>query len=485
MFIEYGGVELEIVQTNGIYRDAVYTPDGQTFLYYRWLIDVWGVLNNSATSYQFQEQKDVNPTAVKGESPYQTDNALVRALRRPRQKLELREEGAVNALLIFDPESKCDAKGGPFPKLFHVRKINGVKTILVHFAVMTYQTQNVEDGKPLLLSHRWEMTEDTDENHFPTRDVTGYAIFDQGALLGHRIGEGGLAVDDPLTVDQMRRQLFHPIPKPWRRTHIRVKVDSDGNTLRYSFTDHLDPIHWGRINATRVKAYHTSQAMVPSRGENAAKYLIQEMVPGVMGGINSLRGFGGAAGGIAAQAGGVGRTILRGIPLEVEHVNVQVWGDYDSSRVSLLGMATGIGIGRLNYYATRQAFVPHHEMRIMRELTGKYVEFDMTMSVGVWGQVFTTGIDLFKSGGWKAFPLEPDVSEVVKRRTDNQTLLTNAYGAAASYSPPVFGTRGGSRAGGEKIMQLLVTQALESPGTIPNPEPPKNKFYEKRNVKGE
>ncbi len=85
---------------------------------------------------------------------------------------------------------QTDCKNGPVPLSCNVVEIKGTKTFLVDWAVECYINEayifRTSTTLSALLSQRWTIEEDLDEDFFSTRTITGHAIFraDQGRICG-------------------------------------------------------------------------------------------------------------------------------------------------------------------------------------------------------------------------------------------------------------------------------------------------------------
>ena len=146
---------------------------------------------------------------------------------------------------------RCDAKNGPVPVNVQVKQVVGTRTFLVYFEVLTWLAWQAADAsEPSVLSHRWEMSHDIDENHFTTRTVEGSAVF-RGDLLYDQPGQPQRVPDD------FRLRLLHPIPNSFRRTGIQVIAAGDGLSVRYRFQDVEQDANLGLTNPiTRFEGYY-------------------------------------------------------------------------------------------------------------------------------------------------------------------------------------------------------------------------------------
>lgn len=451
MKLTYNGIEFKILKTNVVRRDQVMSDDGLTYLYTRWFIDVYAVINRKAMS------------SPADSDPVTTDTDIRDKLRTPRRDLLLiqesgdsRQAGADTGTLInFKSGAQtCDVKGGPFPKLFNIDRVNGVSTFIVRWGCEYFSTQC--DKPQVMLSHRWKAFDNVDENHFPTRTIQGQAVFNLQKLFGALDAQGG---SEPLFADQFRRQLFHPVPAGYARTKISVTPGSDNATLNYTTVDTYQPIRWPKLAYTKVHAQHTSNCYQVSRGEEKFSFAFGEIVPAVLtGGTLSI---------LKTLFVGGAKLTGRLLPQLTETVNVEVWGDARTSRRALLAMAFGIALGQLNFYLSRLPMTPSFAHDVTRSLTGKYVKVRTTIRIGPWNQLLSGTTASGKVFGTPWVPSDVDLTEEVKNRAGTQILLTPNSFNLPIYPPQAMGTRGAAGSQGQTSEMIsLVTQALENPCSV-------------------
>ncbi len=130
-----------------------------------------------------------------------------------------------------------DAKNGPFPQVCEVTRIHGTKTWMVHFKVVTYvnECQNPRERNPLV-AHRWTRYEDVDQDYFSVVTTQGVAAFRVDELI--RLGK---------YPDQYRQDLFHAIPKNFKRESVFVEPSSDGCSVTYRIVDRQLAFNIGRL----------------------------------------------------------------------------------------------------------------------------------------------------------------------------------------------------------------------------------------------
>lgn len=478
MDLSYNSVNLRIMQTNIIHRMHEYTDDGMTYLYTRWMIDVYAVVNKAATSYAKDGAGVLSNTRnPKGDdasnNPVTIDKAIRSALRTPRKSLIMKLDHARDiSLIIFDEKEPCDVKGGPFPRLYDAIRCNGNKTFIVHFAVETFVRESEMDGGPEdpihrnpLISHRWTMTEDTNQDHFLARIVRGKAVFRLDYLMGNK---------KPQTPDQYRKELFHSIPPGWRRTNIKVTPSSDGSSLDYSFTDIYDPAKWGNLAITRLEIFHTTRRHQPYE----AGVVVGKTIDAVASGLGKRWG---------ATAGNLLSIPYRMLPSQDEMIVIKVWGDPDSHRKGLVAYAFQIATSIMAPIILKMKMEPERDFVLTRDRVGYYVQLEVTLSVEAANLLIS---DLPKI--WDYEDLDADLVSKPYLRGDQKPgkreiahinndarfgrpLLSYQGTQIPDYPPSDGGTRGGpeGKVGGPTFTDSLISlfsQILENPGkSIPGP----------------
>lgn len=443
MKIVYGGLELKIMKTNQISRDHILSADGLTYLYTRYAINVIAVVNPKATSQP------------EGSLPATSDKALLQILRAPRLPLKVTRE--IEDQIFIDFDDVCDVKGGPFPRLYNIEQVNGVKTYIVRWAVEYFATEC--DDTPTILSNRWSATEDVDENHFPIRVFRGRAVFNLTKIYGGsnlKAGGGPAIATTPLTPDQYRVYLFPETPNGWRRTRIDVQQGSDAATVDYTVVDHWAPIRWGKFAACKVDAWHSSVLSQESRGEEWINFAVyhgpKAIYEGATEGGKKYGPVGAFVGGGAALAGAALTSAKRILPQNFEVVHVEVQGDGDTTIANLLALATDIAFGKIAYYINLMNFMPNVQFRVDRDLVHKWVSVDFSIQRGTWDKVFN------KLLTWAMD--STDQTEILTSPA-GRVLLTPSPGDAPLYPPADGGHRGTPEAKDQLLS--LVTQILELP----------------------
>ncbi len=263
MFLEYNGVQLNLLTLDSVDRQAIWTSDKTDILYVRWLIGVSCVYaggTHAAGTFLTQEPSGTSGpsstsldtfkgigTSPSSPLPYQgregsqtwvnpllTDLHLRKLLFRNRKKLRIwgynpNNTGNVEPWVEspVDP-STSDADNGPKVHACNIVSATGSPGSLgVQMEIETCLPP-VWNDKPIL-GHRWQMTHGHDENNYLTRTVVGEAVFHPGLM--------DKFAQSP---DWFRRQLFHPIPLGFRRKLGDISLSPDGCILKYEYSD-TDP----------------------------------------------------------------------------------------------------------------------------------------------------------------------------------------------------------------------------------------------------
>jgi len=165
----------------------------------------------------------------------ETDANLIVRLMQPRQKLILwayeRQTGKPFRWLESPrPGMVVDANNGPITLSADVvSAIGQPESVAVHVQVQTFVPPCPAGTDKFILSHRWTVAHEPDENHYLSRIVEGTVRFHAGALIAAGVQP-----------DWFRRQLLHPIPVGFERKPPRAALSPDGLTLKYRVVD-TDP----------------------------------------------------------------------------------------------------------------------------------------------------------------------------------------------------------------------------------------------------
>jgi hypothetical protein len=442
-FLTYRGIKLDLLKTQAADRHAVHSDDGIAYLYTEWVLDVIGELNPALISFATATQ----PRA--GLAPAKTDQAIRHLLMQPFGRLVW----TVGDTAILDTGvNGVDADNGPTPLSFDVLKLLGEhKTWVVRYRIKARVNEckggNKDKGN-MLLSNRWTMRTDTDDQHVTTRIIRGEAKFNSALL-----NEAGL------NADQFRAVLVHPVPQGFRRENVDAEQASDGNTYRYTVIDQEDlsslQLDSGDVapGITDVQAFQTNHVggtLVTGAVRNVALLEAASFRRALEVGSFNPAGYAGVAAAAAAEAA------LRSLPTAHTHFLVRVWGNKKSRRRDLQRTALKVILSRFdaNFITAISNSV---EAYVTHDLRGRYVEVGITIQKGVLGagDFFT----IFDPDNAHGFPDSDDI-----------TGVTVAVGGTTRLGPPNSSQSRGT------YVENLISQALQEPCELPQgvADPPLN-----------
>jgi hypothetical protein len=387
----YNGVHIDILRVVACRRRAI--CDGPTYLWSEWFVHVKGILNPFATSYNGQPNQEF---AAPGSTPALTDETIRHKLMQPRKKLVLTTagpgpnpgdppnlnvlggQGGTLVLLDCPPSTFAggpggdlpnftggpaadqyltDAQNGPFPSVYNVVRIDGLKTIHIEFAVTARVNEcfSYYSSPAVLLSHRWTQSHNVDRDAMVARTVRGHAIFRSDVLLNMRARP-----------DDFRAALMHPIGRNCERQNVRVVAHEDSCRIDYVFTDqevshNLIPAH-----VSRIEAFATVRRTSPSTTDVATEFWREA--------ARRRRG-GGFLGGL-----------IDGIlPYLSATLVVRAWGTRRASRRLLRNVASQVFVKKLPDPFAPGSPVPMYslETEVVYDLMGRYVELRGTMTAAL------------------------------------------------------------------------------------------------------
>lgn len=153
----------------------------------------------------------------------------------------------------------CDAMNGPKPLFCDTLWSAGeADTHLVRFGIETYVNESQDNVTPpsrgtpfkrYLLSNRFSMRHVVTEDQITVIEVQGEAYF-----------RTDFEYFDSVSPDDLRLQLFLPVPFGFVRQDISVEGMPGANGVRYFFRDRQQSIHFPAgpfAGATRIEAQHT------------------------------------------------------------------------------------------------------------------------------------------------------------------------------------------------------------------------------------
>lgn len=457
----YNGVAIEVLKTVVCRRRVVL--DGPTYLWSEWYIHVRGLLNPAATSYAGAGGAE-RPTL--GRTPSLTDSTIRHLLAQPRQKLVFTAappdptrpglpdlnvlQGGGGSLVILDcPETTfaaggvapnftgsadfdeyfTDAQNGPFPSIYNVVRIDGMRTFHVEFAVTARVNEcyNYYSDPAVLLSHRWTESHDVDRDGFTRRSVRGHAVFRSDVLLNL-----GTHPDD------YRAALFHPIARNCQRQNVRVTAHEDGCRLDYSFTDQEVSHYIIPTHVSRIEAFGTIHQTRPNTGDAASGFW-------KAAGALLRKSFSGAA---SALADGL-------LPFESGTIVIRVWGTRRASLILLVKVAEKVFLAKMpDIFAGGGPGVPYYgiDSDLTFDFVGKYVELRATVTVPLSKRIVLAATTL--DADTTSFPHFADDD------IDGVATTADSPGRMAVLGNETRGT----------MMQMVVAAALQNPcGATPAP----------------
>lgn len=259
MHLQYNGVDLQIERTADFSMKPVRDPTGLDTTMQEVVLGMTCVWNPKATTSNPPDgQGGIAPFIASapnlraagdalGVSIQQyAKNNLRQALLTPRQQLYV---WIANDLVFDVPgqatwvnqatgeyvtgRSTCDPAGGPFPEEVRVLEIHGDKTAIVYFRIRFYVT----DCNNWVLSNRWRMTSQMDEQFVTTRVTEGRAILRIDYLW-----------DAEITADQFRASFIVPVPDGFVRKKVDVVATEDGKEVHYVAVDHQVQRNLGSVS---------------------------------------------------------------------------------------------------------------------------------------------------------------------------------------------------------------------------------------------
>lgn len=419
MYISYGGVVLEVAHGLRWDREPVY--DGPTFLYQLHTIRARCYYNPGATSYTLagsppaevkeqlqstvrgagvgapnaaaaaaagQRQPATVPSAAAGGTRARavpvpllatapvTDISLRHILSQPRQQLVV-GVGTVESLRSPRKGFTVDSHNGPKPIQWDVVQISGTKTFIVDFAIQVALNEcylfNTK-APSVLLSHRWQMMGETDQDGYTTRYIQGRAVFNTEKLLA----VGGQA-------DDFRDALFHPVPMNFRRGDIKTYPSEDGSECAYTLVDREMPINY-LVGGVRIECFKYSRTVRPGAiaiAQGAARGAVRFGAQGA--GAGGVAGpWGAGIGGIIGAAGGaVVEGAIASIPMQEIGVTVRVWGNADKQRKRLEALAINMAGQLFAQAGLLFRVTATTSAELVHDIMGRFVEFKATVLRGL------------------------------------------------------------------------------------------------------
>jgi hypothetical protein len=257
MIVNYDDIEFHVEQITRFDQDPIYSTDGVDYLYTHITLSVRALWSPRATS---GETGNVAAQAIQ---------ELRKRLMTPRKQLWVRipsgdssdSKTILLSPLTIDPDTgdplpanstggvagPVDANNGPKPVGEPIIQLIGERTAFVDFTIETWVNET-SSMRPIL-SHRWNMMHEIDEDFYTTRTISGEAVFRTDWLAANT------AMDDrsPVSPDDFREYLCHPIPQNFQRKRVRTELSSDNTRLKYTLVDVEQPANIKIRTITSVK----------------------------------------------------------------------------------------------------------------------------------------------------------------------------------------------------------------------------------------
>ncbi len=258
-----------------------------------------------------------------------TDVAIRHAIERPRQRLVL-VVGGVPVLVSPNMDSTTaasimDVKGGPFLTANDIVHVTGGKSFFVDLSIETFINEfGIFGVSPnLLLSHRWSVNEDIDQDYYSTRTIRGVANFRRDRLnfLG-------------AAADEFRAYLVHPLPgNGWKRIAANFEPAQDDTSLKYVLVDKQLAMSIVPPGVTRIEATQTVD--IDSGDQFSAAFLF----------ARGLLAVPALAFDFAARS--FAESLNKLIPKAKLTIDVRIWGRSDQFRKGLENVAMNLIVIRL------------------------------------------------------------------------------------------------------------------------------------------
>ncbi len=380
-----------------------------------------------------------------------TDVAIRHWIERPRQQVVL-ITGGVPVLVspnLIDSNSVTrpgtDVKGGPFLTANDVVYISGGKSFIVDLSIETFVNEaGIYQATPsVLLSHRWEPSEDLDQDYFGTRTIRGTAHFrlDRLNFLG-------------AVADEFRSYLVHPLPfAGWKRVAAHFQVSDDGSRVDYALVDKELAMSIIPPGVTRIEAFQTVDA---NSGDafGAAAGQVGNVFDVIAGALRGPLGWGDVANALKNVGVNVGKNIL--LPKTTTIIAARVWGRSDVGRKTLENTALAIVTNRLDrciqqfglFGAAVQA-VGVTNMKLTHDLAGKFVDC-----------VCVRDFPIPPNGIKAALALVPDVASFFPDDDETTNVLTIFHGNVTPMGLPNYKNSQGIGSRGTTLIKLAVASLL-------------------------
>lgn len=385
--VRYNEIELDVSVTHAFDYEPVF--DGPNYLWTRVFLHVGALINAEATSYD--ENRPGSPIQVSGMSPAETTEEIHWHLTQPQKNLAYQIGGT---FLLNTPgvqnagglgQKYIDCNNGPKPIHCHVTKTHGFRTFQVDFQIETFINQsflyraNDDHVAPTILSNRWTMSEHLDVNdHYRCIRTT------HGRLIcrSDNLWESNRVPDD------FRAVMLIPVSRSFRRDSIHITASEDGNALDWTVVDSERALSVKAAGVTDIKGGHSVVAKLMSLETFAGGVVrnVGQVVNAVRGGSTGGNGQPDFNPGVIAfrtarnMVGPAVQFATLNFPGVAHDVNVQVWGNTDTSKRALSSVAHRV-LGQQLGFLGRALY--SFETREYRSLDQPYVEVSAVAIGGV------------------------------------------------------------------------------------------------------
>jgi hypothetical protein len=196
--LEYNGVTLNNVTTRTFHQEVVYDPSGTDLMYTRFEIEVECYIHAHEDRRLHLDVVGpwVSPQKSSASNATDLEVEIRKALTQPRKPLKYTNHGKVLVECVPSEKNSVhnanrDVNNGPRPLRFDITRVGGDQVYRVVFAVECAKLECVKgassSGLPDVLSNRWSIAEEMDEQWYVTRIIRGRLRISQAVTLtpGH------------------------------------------------------------------------------------------------------------------------------------------------------------------------------------------------------------------------------------------------------------------------------------------------------------
>lgn len=251
--LRYGDIYITNCLTKEFDQEPVYDDSGTDLLYHKFTISVVGYVHGSSVvignTNEDGSEKNVGPAILNaGSIPVPRSGAAINetavraALNHPRQAFRLATGVESDSLLGGETLLECypasnndpadandanliDVNNGPQPRGLRITNISNNNVFRVEYRIEICKLECATNGSngngTGVLSNRWSLVEDVDDNFYTTRTI-------QGRL---RIATSRVNALD------FRAYVVPKLHRGFRRQSMRFEVSANGLTLDYTIID--------------------------------------------------------------------------------------------------------------------------------------------------------------------------------------------------------------------------------------------------------